>query len=551
MCGNGVVEPGETCDDGNLGILDGCLESCQAQPGYDCPALGGPCSPHCGDNRVVGGEACDDGNLIYGDGCSGSCQLEAECGNFTRDPLEDCDDGPTGGATCSSLCTLNAPLACAPLLDLSSTGTVTVDGDVTWLDAQVGGLAVAPATVEPPCGVPSLPWRFWHRFVVGLRPASLTVEFVDTALQGRNSAVWMADGCASQWTSLACGASSGPARPAHLSTPVLPAGTVVFLAVALDGDTQPTTYGLRITQRPQTWISGVTTCAEAPVLEPGIWHATASTLGEPQVPACNATGEAAVFHLMLSAPSKVTAHILSPGDATLQAWTGGCTPTTALACNVADLALDLAQDLWLRGVHPPGGEVFLVDVEAHPLLAEGAACDAHPDACAGALWCVAGLCTIPTGALYSTDFSSWDAQLVVTDGGADSQAWSACDPQQGCAQANLTGGGGAFAWVHDNATTGATEESLTLPVLDASLASGVFLALHHHVSGTGHGRVELSSDGITFRTIATVAAGENGPLSMELTPWAAGVTQLTVRLTWQRGSAGGGWQVDDLWVLPY
>lgn len=61
VCGNGVVEPPEDCDDGNQ--LDG--DACPA----DCNII------RCGDGVVEGGEECDDGNLADGDGCSAFCTL--------------------------------------------------------------------------------------------------------------------------------------------------------------------------------------------------------------------------------------------------------------------------------------------------------------------------------------------------------------------------------------------------------------------------------------------------------------------------------------------
>ncbi|WP_434383384.1 DUF4215 domain-containing protein [Melittangium boletus] len=65
-CGNGIVDPGEECDDGfNDGAYNGCARGC---------VLG----PRCGD-RVIQrehGETCDDGNRDRGDGCSDICKIE-------------------------------------------------------------------------------------------------------------------------------------------------------------------------------------------------------------------------------------------------------------------------------------------------------------------------------------------------------------------------------------------------------------------------------------------------------------------------------------------
>jgi cysteine-rich repeat protein len=63
ICGNGVVEAGEACDDGNDVDTDECLATCVAAS--------------CGDGFVYADvEACDDGNLVSDDGCSADCVLE-------------------------------------------------------------------------------------------------------------------------------------------------------------------------------------------------------------------------------------------------------------------------------------------------------------------------------------------------------------------------------------------------------------------------------------------------------------------------------------------
>jgi len=121
-CGNGLLDPGEQCDDHNRVNRDGCSSLCQIEPGFACPAAGALCVPStstCGDGRVAVDEACDDGNLTSGDGCSADCRtLEPgwQCGAAGRKctPLcgdgllvatEDCDDGNTmSGDGCSSAC---------------------------------------------------------------------------------------------------------------------------------------------------------------------------------------------------------------------------------------------------------------------------------------------------------------------------------------------------------------------------------------------------------------------------------------------------------------
>jgi cysteine-rich repeat protein len=79
VCGDGVVDPGEACDDGNPDDTDDCLQGCVLAA--------------CGDGKVhTGVEACDDGNDVDDDGCSNLCVL-ATCGDGKVDGVETCDDG--------------------------------------------------------------------------------------------------------------------------------------------------------------------------------------------------------------------------------------------------------------------------------------------------------------------------------------------------------------------------------------------------------------------------------------------------------------------------
>jgi fibro-slime domain-containing protein len=73
ICGNGKLEGGEGCDDGNIMPFDGCSSDCQIEP--DCS--GNSCTSACGDGLVFGSEQCDDGNHASGDGCSADCKFES------------------------------------------------------------------------------------------------------------------------------------------------------------------------------------------------------------------------------------------------------------------------------------------------------------------------------------------------------------------------------------------------------------------------------------------------------------------------------------------
>lgn len=102
-CGDAVVDYvlGEECDDGNAMAGDGCSDSCGVEVGNAC-----------GDGKVIPaeGEECDDGNKTPGDGCSATCQFEvlgAMCGDGGIDMGEVCDDGGLiNGDACNPTCNL-------------------------------------------------------------------------------------------------------------------------------------------------------------------------------------------------------------------------------------------------------------------------------------------------------------------------------------------------------------------------------------------------------------------------------------------------------------
>jgi fibro-slime domain-containing protein len=71
VCGDGVVEGSEACEDGNDDPFDAC-GACQARP--KCGI--GPCEVVCGDGILFPEEACEDGNTLDGDGCSSKCKIE-------------------------------------------------------------------------------------------------------------------------------------------------------------------------------------------------------------------------------------------------------------------------------------------------------------------------------------------------------------------------------------------------------------------------------------------------------------------------------------------
>jgi uncharacterized repeat protein (TIGR03806 family) len=161
-CGDGALNAGEECDDGNTANGDGCTASCLLEFCGDGVVNDGgteACEPpgtalctnactvrtaQCGDGFLTAPEQCEDGNVLNGDGCTSGCILEfcgdgvvndggteaceppgtalctnactvrtAQCGDGFLTAPEQCDDGNlSSGDGCSLACTIEVPPAC-------------------------------------------------------------------------------------------------------------------------------------------------------------------------------------------------------------------------------------------------------------------------------------------------------------------------------------------------------------------------------------------------------------------------------------------------------
>jgi cysteine-rich repeat protein len=115
VCGNGLLDSNEACDDSNTEDGDGCAANCRAvESGWTCGNPGHPCVPSCGDGLLKGKEQCDDHNRDNGDGCSSSCRLETSaecarsvCGDGVVTCEEECDDGGNNSDTRYGACATN------------------------------------------------------------------------------------------------------------------------------------------------------------------------------------------------------------------------------------------------------------------------------------------------------------------------------------------------------------------------------------------------------------------------------------------------------------
>ncbi len=134
-CGDGVLDAGEVCDDGNTVGGDGCAALCDSLElcgnGVLDIALGEECDPGnagatatcdadctlvmCGDGvrNPLAGEACDDGNVVSADGCRADCRSDETCGNGLRDDHlpknrtshpQECRSATAQGTGCAEVC---------------------------------------------------------------------------------------------------------------------------------------------------------------------------------------------------------------------------------------------------------------------------------------------------------------------------------------------------------------------------------------------------------------------------------------------------------------
>lgn len=137
VCGNGMLEASEMCDDGNMAAGDGCDATCRREA-------------YCGDGTTNGDEVCDDGNNVSNDGCRSDCLSNEECGNGIVDYAkgEVCDGSAMCAEDCRSIIgcgdgTVTAPEEC------DDGGTMRWDGcgadcrDEISLAVQM--LQIAPA----------------------------------------------------------------------------------------------------------------------------------------------------------------------------------------------------------------------------------------------------------------------------------------------------------------------------------------------------------------------------------------------------------------------
>jgi len=168
-CGDLVVDPEEACDDGNS-ATEPCLyglPSCTVCAS-DCTLSAGVTS-YCGDGAITESERCDDGNTVtesctYGltscTVCASDCTLSAGvtsyCGDGVIEAGEECDDGPLNDDLTADACRRNCTLpACGDgtldSVEACDDGNLS-DRDQCTSTCELGlGRACAPDGVNADC----------------------------------------------------------------------------------------------------------------------------------------------------------------------------------------------------------------------------------------------------------------------------------------------------------------------------------------------------------------------------------------------------------------
>jgi cysteine-rich repeat protein len=152
-CGNGVLEPGEECDDGNLRSGDGCSQLCKLEQGS------------CGDGIVEAalGEQCDEGdqNGQSSADCTADCQWVRlpQCGDGVLDLLTElCDAGSANGNYPGTPCLANCmlPYCGDGILDYNEEcddgNNLDSDGCNADCTVQFGAAPSTVGTLVPPGG---------------------------------------------------------------------------------------------------------------------------------------------------------------------------------------------------------------------------------------------------------------------------------------------------------------------------------------------------------------------------------------------------------------
>jgi cysteine-rich repeat protein len=194
-CGDGVLDaPLETCDDGEANGLsaDACRPDCTL--------------PRCGDGVVDSGETCDDGDTWGGDGCSPAClaedgALEVEPNDTpaTATPLDGAGFGalPTGDVDCWSIDVPELGYVRAAIGgDAGPDGCADERARIALHDPSGAWIATGSPTAERGCALLDPARAAGARFLPAGRYAVCVAALLDREVRGYRLDLSSGDACA-------------------------------------------------------------------------------------------------------------------------------------------------------------------------------------------------------------------------------------------------------------------------------------------------------------------------------------------------------------------
>ncbi|MCA9615435.1 MAG: DUF4215 domain-containing protein, partial [Myxococcales bacterium] len=317
VCGDGIVDEAEECDDGDTDSMDGCSSTCTVEDEFACDdAEPSVCNRiECGDGRVQGTEVCDDGDTDDGDGCSMTCEVEADylcsgtapstcvlaCGNGNVESArgEACDDGDRDdGDGCSSTCTLEPGFRCSGTMpttclalapNATCAGAAVVEETSTYLAANLALGGAQPTATG--CGGGTSNRTLYYAVTL---PASSRVDVTTTP--GSNDIVlFFLDACDAAACSYATDAS--PERGALVNTSASPVTRIV--GVRSYSSSTPTTVDVSFAFSSVSYASNATCATATAVTANATFSAEPLAQGGPRPPGSGCgtgAGDAALYY---------------------------------------------------------------------------------------------------------------------------------------------------------------------------------------------------------------------------------------------------------------
>ncbi len=152
LCGNGVVDASEICDDGNTNNEDSCSNSCKLNVTQTCRTHGqcqtGLCqNEHCASCNT--NSQCPSDTLCL----SRECVTAPVCGNGIKEWTEICDDGNRDdNDSCSNLCRKGSAESCSVNRDCASLFCFSGQCSSCTMNDQCGGASCTDGRCGDLCG---------------------------------------------------------------------------------------------------------------------------------------------------------------------------------------------------------------------------------------------------------------------------------------------------------------------------------------------------------------------------------------------------------------